>query len=105
MGLLKADKPQNSEPRILSALIKESFVPQELNVTANEPALGEEPVLTLDLFIGQLAPDLFIQCKSATLTPETAIAVGEHLVKEGRKLRSGLVTGSPGDLANLKRAA
>lgn len=83
------------------ALLHESFQPEQASVVTPDAEPGHPPLLLLQMFAGQVAPGKFMFCRQATLTPDFAIGLGQYLVNEGRKAKTGLVipgTAVPADL-------
>lgn len=43
------------------------------------------------MLIGQTGPNVFLAAKLCRMGPDLAVQLGEHLTKEGQRLKSGLV--------------
>lgn len=114
MGLNRADRrklakagfevQEREEPAGASAFIDESYVPGSLGVVADEDP-GPNARLRLQQFVGPVGPNLFMFCRTAALTPEVAVQIGEMLVAEGRRLKTGLVLGAADSVPNLREGA
>jgi hypothetical protein len=83
-----APEQQDTELRALKVT---SFTPDRLNVLAPEP--GQKGDLLLQAFLGPVLPNTYLDGTEIRLNPDAAIGIGEYLVEEGRRVKTGLVTG------------
>lgn len=85
-----------AQPQPIAAFTNEEFAPAQVTVVAPDP--GQQGPLQLKFFIGQLAPTLYVGCKSVTMDADTVISVCEHALAEARRVKTGLVVASAADL-------
>jgi hypothetical protein len=96
---------QDQQPQMQTAMKAEEFAPATCTVSAPDAAdlsNGSPPTLTLHLFVGELAPGHYVEVKRALLGADFAIQLGEHLVSEGRRVKTGLVIPQAQAPADLK---
>ena len=87
--------PPNGQ-RPVSALIEEKFHPGVVNVIS-PPGMG---VLLVQMLVGEISPPqspvgVYVAAKLCELDADTAIALGEHLIREGRRAKTGLEIPAP----------
>lgn len=73
------------------AFITEAFTPAEVGVGAQDPQPGQPAQIHLQLLIGPVAPGVFLHSKTVQLDANVAVQLGEHIAREGRRVRSGLI--------------
>ena len=97
--------PEPQEPQGANAFVQEGIVPGYADVQATENAPGQPAQVRLNLYYGPLGPNLFMFCRTATLPPADAIQLGEILVREGTRVKSGVEIPAVGAVpADLREA-
>lgn len=86
--------PMNGQ-RPSSAVLEEKVHPTVINVITPDRQPPGKPLLLLQMLAGELSPPqspvaIYMVAKVAELEADMAITLGEHLIREGRRAKSGL---------------
>lgn len=87
MSAQNGEQPQ----QLAIAFTEESFGCEMLNVIVQEAQPGVVPSVSIRFLAVPLPNGTFAKAFIPRLLPELAIQLGEHLVREGQRVKSGVV--------------